>query len=225
MLLQKTCILKKEAVQNEEIEMLRTSAVNSLLERNDTIIVASVASIYGLGDPKEYTKLAFNIVRGEKINRNELFRKLVEAQYSRNDFDLKPGTFRVKGDVIEIMPPITSDYVIQLDTFDDVIETIREVDALTAKGSKTFETYPIFPAYTHASTRDRIQKAVPLIFKDLIARLTEFTDEGKLLEAERLEFRTKQDIDSLQEVWNVSLGLKIIHVILMGEKPGRDRTA
>ncbi len=195
----KDMYIEKEAVQNEEIEMLRTSAVNSLLERNDTIIVASVASIYGLGDPKEYTKLAFNIVRGEKINRNELFRKLVEAQYSRNDFDLKPGTFRVKGDVIEIMPPITSDYVIQLDTFDDVIETIREVDALTAKGSKTFETYPIFPAYTHASTRDRIQKAVPLIFKDLIARLTEFTDEGKLLEAERLEFRTKQDIDSLQE--------------------------
>lgn len=191
--------IEKEAVQNAEIEMLRTAAVNSLLERNDTIIVASVASIYGLGDPDEYSKLAFNIVTNEKINRKAFFTKLVDAQYTRNDYELKPGTFRVKGDVIEIMPPISDEYVIQIDTFDDVIEKIREIDALTGEARKTFNTYPIYPAYTHASTRERIQKAVPQIMKDLIKRLNEFADAGKLLEAERLEFRTKQDIDSLQE--------------------------
>lgn len=191
--------IEKEAVTNAEIEMLRTAAVNSLLERNDTIIVASVASIYGLSDPKEYSKLAFNIVTNEKINRKEFLIKLVEAQYTRNDYELKPGTFRVKGDVIEIMPPITDEYLIQIDTFDDVIEKIREIDALTGEVRKTFNTYPIFPAYTHASTRERIKKAVPLIIKDLTTRLNYFADNGKLLEAERLEFRTKQDVDSLQE--------------------------
>lgn len=191
--------IEKEAVTNAEIEMLRTAAVNSLLERNDTIIVASVASIYGLSDPKEYSKLAFNIVTNEKINRKEFLIKLVDAQYTRNDYELKPGTFRVKGDVIEIMPPITDEYLIQIDTFDDVIEKIREIDALTGEVRKTFNTYPIFPAYTHASTRERIKKAVPLIIKDLTTRLNYFADNGKLLEAERLEFRTKQDVDSLQE--------------------------
>ncbi|MFA5659939.1 MAG: excinuclease ABC subunit UvrB [Bacilli bacterium] len=191
--------IEKEAVMNDEIEMLRTAAVNSLMERNDTIIVASVASIYGLSDPEEYGKLSFNIVSHERINRKEFMIKLVDAQYTRNDYELKPGTFRVKGDVIEIMPPITDEYYIQIDTFDDVIEKIRELDTLTGEVRKTFQTYPIFPAYTHASTRERIKKAVPEILKELVSRLNFFADNGKLLEAERLEFRTKQDMDSLQE--------------------------
>ena len=169
------------------------------MERNDTIIVASVASIYGLSDPEEYGKLSFNIVSHERINRKEFMIKLVDAQYTRNDYELKPGTFRVKGDVIEIMPPITDEYYIQIDTFDDVIEKIRELDTLTGEVRKTFQTYPIFPAYTHASTRERIKKAVPEILKELVSRLNFFADNGKLLEAERLEFRTKQDMDSLQE--------------------------
>lgn len=191
--------IEKEAVMNQEIEMLRTAAINSLLERNDTIIVASVASIYGLSDPEEYSKLAFNIVAGEKINHNEFLVKLIDAQYTRNDFELKPGTFRVKGDVIEIMPPISDQYVIQIDTFDDVIEKIREVDALTGEVGKTFNTYPVFPAYAHASSRERINRAIPHILKDLVDRLNYFADNGKLLESQRLEFRTRQDVDSLQE--------------------------
>lgn len=195
----KDTYIEKEAVQNAEIEMLRTAAINSLIEREDVIVIASVASIYGLSDPEEYSKLSFNIVLNEKIKQKEFLYKLINAQYVRNDFELKPGTFRLRGDVIEIMPPITSDYYIQIDTFDDVISLIRQVDALTGEVKKTFNTYPLFPAYAHASTRERVNEAVPFILKDLHERLKYFTDNGKLLEAERLEFRTRQDIDSLLE--------------------------
>ncbi|MFA7449516.1 MAG: excinuclease ABC subunit UvrB [Bacilli bacterium] len=211
--------IEKEAVQNAEIEMLRTAAVNSLLERNDTIIVASVASIYGLSNPEEYSKLAFNIVANEKINHHEFLIKLVDAQYTRNDYELKPGTFRVKGDVIEIMPPITDQYVIQIDTFDDVIEKIREVDALTGEVRKTFNTYPVFPAYAHASSRERLNKAIPLILEDLVKRLEYFANNGKLLESQRLEFRTKQDVDSLYE-FGMCPGIENYSRYIDGRKEG-----
>ncbi len=211
--------IEKEAVQNAEIEMLRTAAVNSLLERNDTIIVASVASIYGLSNPEEYSKLAFNIVANEKINHREFLIKLVDAQYTRNDYELKPGTFRVKGDVIEIMPPITDQYVIQIDTFDDVIEKIREVDALTGEVRKTFNTYPVFPAYAHASSRERLNKAIPLILEDLAKRLEYFANNGKLLESQRLEFRTKQDVDSLYE-FGMCPGIENYSRYIDGRKEG-----
>jgi len=211
--------IEKEAVQNAEIEMLRTAAVNSLLERNDTIIVASVASIYGLSNPEEYSKLAFNIVANEKINHREFLIKLVDAQYTRNDYELKPGTFRVKGDVIEIMPPITDQYVIQIDTFDDVIEKIREVDALTGEVRKTFNTYPVFPAYAHASSRERLNKAIPLILEDLVKRLEYFANNGKLLESQRLEFRTKQDVDSLYE-FGMCPGIENYSRYIDGRKEG-----
>lgn len=191
--------IEKNAVQNEEIEMMRTSAINSVLERRDTIVVASVASIYGLIDPEEYNKLAFNIKVGEVINRKEFFAKLVTAQYERNNFELKPGTFRVRGDVIEIMSPITNERILQIDTFGDEIESIKEVNSLTGEVLKTFLTYPLYPAYSHASSRERINLAIPHIWSDMIDRVNYFKQNGQLLEAERLEFRTKQDIDSLQE--------------------------
>ena len=158
--------IEKEAVQNAEIEMLRSAAINSLLERNDTIIVASVAAIYGLSDPEEYSKLSFNIVEGEVINRKEFLIKLVDAQYTRNDYELRAGTFRVRGDVIEIMLPISEDYLIQVDTFDDTIEKIREIDVLSGEVRKTLNTYPIFPAYAYASSRERINAIVPKILSD-----------------------------------------------------------
>lgn len=195
----KDMYIEKEAVQNEEIEMLRASAITSILERNDTIIVASVASIYGLFEPDEFKKLAFNVVLGEVLNLRDFLVKLVDAQYTRNDFELKPGTFRIRGDVIEIMPPITDEYYIQLDTFDNEITMIRELDALTGEVRKTLKTYPIYPAYAFASTRERVTSIIPLILRDLAARLEYFHQEHKLLEAERLEFRTRQDVDSLQE--------------------------
>ena len=191
--------IDKSAVMNEEIEMLRTSAINSILERKDTIIVASVASIYGLTDPDEYRNLAFDVRVGETIDRNIFFNKLIDAQYIRNNIDLKPGTFRVRGDVIEIAPPHTNEYIIHIDTFGDEIEHISKIDPLTGEEKQAYKTYPIFPAYDHASTRERIQRAVKTISIELTERVSYFKENGKLLEAERLEMRTKQDMDSMLE--------------------------
>ena len=192
--------IDKNAVMNEEIEMLRTSAINSILERKDTIIVASVASIYGLTDPDEYRNLVFNIRVGEEINRQELYKKLVDAQYKRNNLDLAPGTFRVRGDVIEIVPAAFLDNdVIRIDTFGDEVEKIVQLNPMTGEIKHTYHTFPIFPAYDHASTRERIKEACVTIKAELEERLKFFKENGKLLEAERLEMRTNQDMESMQE--------------------------
>jgi excinuclease ABC subunit B len=191
--------IEKNAVMNDDIEMLRTSAVNSLLERRDTIVVASVAAIYGLSDPEEYRGLLFEIRQGETLDRKRLFSRLIESQYSRNDIDLNPGTFRVHGDIIDIAPMISRDFYIRIDTFGDEVEKISEVDRLTGEVRKSYNTYPIYPAYDHASTKKRIQEACVSISSELEERLKEFRQQGKLLEAERLEMRTRQDMESLQE--------------------------
>ena len=191
--------IEKNAVMNEDIEMLRTSAVNSVLERSDTIIVASVAAIFDLSDPEEYRGLVFEIREGETLDRKKLFSRLVEAQYKRNNFDLPPGSFRVHGDIIDIAPMITREYFVRIDCFGDEVEKISEVDSMTGQIRRSFKTYPIYPAYDHASTKARIQAACVNIEKELEERLEYFKKEGKLLEAERLESRTRQDIDSLKE--------------------------
>ncbi len=185
---------------NEEIEMLRTSAINSVIERRDTIIVASVASIYGLTDPDEYRNLVFELRQGEEIDRNKLFKALVDAQYKRNNLDAAPGTFRVRGDTIEIVPAsFEANNVIRLDTFGDEIEKIMHINLLTGEVVHTYKSYPIFPAYDHASTRERIKEACETIGQELEERLAYFKSEGKLLEAERLEMRTKQDMENMME--------------------------
>jgi len=191
--------IDKNAVMNEEIEMLRTSAINSVLERRDTIVVASVASIYGLTDPDEYRDLVFEIRVGETINRRTLFHRLIDSQYTRNNLDLVPGSFRVQGDIIQIVPPHTDEYYIKIDTFGDEIERIAMVEILTGEVRRTFLTYPIFPAYGHASTRQRVKEATVTILAELEDRLSYFRKEGKLLEAERLEMRTRQDVESMLE--------------------------
>lgn len=192
--------IDKNAVMNDEIEMLRTSAINSILERRDTIVVASVASIYGLTDPDEYRSLVFDIRVGEEINRKAFFERLVDAQYKRNNLDVQPGTFRVRGDLIEIVPAnIDKNIVIRIDTFGDEIEKIYEVDLLTGEVKHNYHTFPIFPAYDHASTRNRIKEACVTIKEELKERLEFFKSQGKLLEAERLEMRTNQDVESMEE--------------------------
>lgn len=192
--------IDKNAVMNDEIEMLRTSAINSVLERRDTIVVASVASIYGLTDPDEYRRLVFEIRVGEEINRQEFYKSLVDAQYKRNNLDTPPGSFRVRGDVIEIVPANAEDHtVIRIDTFGDEIEKIYEVDLLSGEIKHSYHTYPIFPAYDHASTRERIKEACKTIKEELKERLEFFKENGKLLEAERLEMRTNQDVENMEE--------------------------
>ena len=191
--------IEKNAVMNDEIEMLRTSAVNSILERRDTIVVASVAAIYGLSDPEEYRGLVFEIRVGEELDRKRLFNRLIECQYTRNNMDLAPGTFRVHGDIIDICPMFTSEYYIRLDLFGDEVESISEVNKLSGEVRKSMKTCPIYPAYDHASTKARIERACVTIQKELEERLEELRSQGKLLEAERLEMRTRNDMDSMKE--------------------------
>ena len=212
--------IDKNAVMNEEIEMLRTSAINSVLERRDTIIVASVASIYGLTDPDEYRNLVFNIRVGEEIDRNELYKKLVDAQYKRNNLDLAPGTFRVRGDVIEIVPANFTDHeAIRIDTFGDEVEKIIHLNVLTGEVKHSYHTFPIFPAYDHASTRERIKEACATIKVELEERLKYFRDNGKLLEAERLEMRTNQDMESMLE-FGICPGIENYSRHIDKRKPG-----
>jgi excinuclease ABC subunit B len=191
--------IEKNAMMNDEIEMMRTSAVNSLLERNDTIVIASVAAIYGLSDPDEYRGLVFEIRVGETLDRKRLFSRLLEAQYTRDNFDVKPGTFRVRGDVIDIALMSTNEFYIRIDCFGDEVEKISQIDKLSGEVKRNFLTYPIYPAYDHASTKKRIAEACLTIKAELEDRLKELRGEGKLLEAERLEMRTRQDVESLLE--------------------------
>ncbi|MFZ9782184.1 MAG: DEAD/DEAH box helicase family protein, partial [Bacilli bacterium] len=191
--------IEKNAMMNDEIEMLRTSAINSVLERRDTIIVASVAAIYGLTDPQEYQRLAFYLRIGETINRKDFFRKLIDAQYQRNNLDLPPGNFRVRGDVIEIAMPGMADAALRIDTFGDEIEQLALVDLLTGEVRQTYRSYPVYPAYGHASTHERVLKACDRIEAELAVRLNELKANNQLLEAQRLEMRTKQDLESLRE--------------------------
>lgn len=211
--------IDKNAVMNEEIDMMRTAAMNSVLSRHDTIVVASVAAIYGLSDPNEYKGLIFEIRQGEEIDRKALYTHLLDAQYTRNNLELKPGTFRVHGDVIDIAPP-THDFYIRIDCFGDEVETIAQVNAVTGEIEKTFHTYPIFPAYDHASTRKRIEAACASISEELEQRLAEFRNEGKLLEAERLEMRTRQDIESMLEFGRCP-GIENYSRHIDGRKPGQ----
>lgn len=211
--------IDKNAVMNEEIEMMRTSAINSVLERNDTIVVASVASIYGLTDPSEYIKLVFDIRVHEKIDRKEFLKRLIEAQYKKNNIDFAPGRFRVHGDIIDIFPIVLNDKFIRISTFDDLIESITSVDSLTGEILESFKTYPIYPAYDHASTFERVKSVCKEILKDLKERVEYFKKEGKLLEAERIEMRTNQDVENLQE-FGICPGIENYSRYIDKRKPG-----
>ncbi|MDR1697991.1 MAG: excinuclease ABC subunit UvrB [Erysipelotrichaceae bacterium] len=191
--------IEKTALMNEEIEMMRTSAINSILERRDTIVVASVASIYGLTDPDEYRNLVFYLRTGEKLDRHLLLSNLINAQYAKNSYDYQPGTFRTNGDIIDIVPPHTKDYLYRIDTFDDVIESIAKIEIVSGSKVESYKSLPIFPAYEHASTALRIKEATTPILKEMIARVEYFLQNNKPLEAERIENRTKQDVDSMLE--------------------------
>ena len=189
----------KEAMMNDELEMMRVSAINSVMSRRDTIVVASVASIYGLTDPDEYKKLIFDIRVGEKLNRKEFFAKLINQSYKRNDIDLQPGRFRVHGDLIDIMPADSSEWYIRIDCFDEDIEHIAKVNYLTGEVIERYKTFNFFPVYDHASTSENILRACETISEELTERMKFYEDEGKPLERERIEMRTKQDLASLRE--------------------------
>ena len=211
--------IDKNALTNQDIEMMRSSAINSLIERKDTIVVASVAAIYGLSDPEEYSSLVFNVVKGEVIDRKEFLLKLVESQYSRNDFDTVPGSFRVKGENIDIFPATSDEYYLRIELFDDEIERICRVDVLTNKVIETYTSFPVYPAYAYSSSRERILNAIPSIKEELKDRLKYFRENGKLLEAQRLEERTNHDVESLMEL-GMCPGIENYSAKIDGRSPG-----
>ena len=190
----------KTAQTNYEIEMLRSAAMNSLLERRDTIVVASVASIYGLGNPEQYREMIFSLRVGQEIDRKELLTYLVDRQYQRNDIEQSKGTFRVRGDVIEIVPGHTESWLIRIELFGDEVERISEADPLTGKTLGSYKTYTIYPAYGYVTRKDQMLKACDTIAEELKERLKYFEEGMKPLEYERLDQRTRHDIEMLREV-------------------------
>ena len=211
--------IDKSALMNEEIEMMRTSAINSILERRDTIIVASVASIYGLTDPSEYIKLVFEVRVNEKIDRKQFIKRLIESQYKKNNIDFAPGTFRVNGDIIDIFLISSKEKFLRISTFDDEIESISYVNYVTGEVLEEFKTYPIYPAYDHASTYERVKSVCDEILKDLDERVQYFKSQGKALEAERIEMRTKQDVENLLE-FGICPGIENYARYIDKRKPG-----
>jgi len=191
--------IEKTAMINDELDMLRMAAINAVLERRDTIIVASVACIYASSNPDYYRDMFFTIRINEKIDRDVLLMKLVQRQYKRNDVDQKRGTFRVRGDVIEVCFGYTDEFCLRIEMFDDVIERIIEIEPITGKNLSAYEVYSIFPADEYARDDAQMKKACQVIESELNVRLEYFENEGKLLEKQRLQMRTLADLDSLRE--------------------------
>ena len=192
--------IEKDTQINEEIDKMRHSATRSLLERNDVIIVASVSCIYGLGSPEAYHGMLLYLEKGMDISREEILSKLVEIQYERNDIDFHRGTFRVRGDVIEVFPAHEGSRAIRIELFGDEVEDISEIDPLKGKVIERLDKVPIYPGSHYVTPPDRLQKAIVSIREELKERLEWFRSKNQLLEAQRLEQRTKFDLEMLQEL-------------------------
>jgi excinuclease ABC subunit B len=192
--------IEKDASINDEIDKLRHSATSSLFERKDVIIVASVSCIYGLGAPQEYYDMVLSLRVGQKIDRNAILKKLVEIQYNRNEIDFKRGTFRVRGDVIEVIPAGYNEKAVRIEMFDDEVEQIMEVDVLTGEVLSHRAHVAIFPASHYVTSRENLERAMESIKAELKDRLQVLNSQGKLLEAQRLQQRTKYDLEMMGEM-------------------------
>ena len=212
--------IEKTAAINEELDMFRESAINSIVERRDTIIVASVACIYAASDPEQYKDMFFTIRVGEEIERNTLLRKFIDRQYVRNDMDQGRGTLRVRGDVIEVVPAYTDQFNIRIEMFGDEIERITEVDPLTGHVLNAYQFYNIFPATGYARSHEQMLRACNDIEAELEERLKYFEQEGKPLEKERLEQRTRFDLEALREN-GYCAGIENYSMHIDGRVPGQ----
>ena len=212
--------IEKESSVNDEIDRLRHSASSALLEGRDVIVVASVSCIYGLVDPKNYREHVLSIRQGQEISRNAILNRLVEMQFVRNDIDFQRGTFRVRGDVLEIFMASRESEVIRVEFFGDEIDRIREVDVLTGEIRRDLEHYPIYPATHFVANEDQVTRAVESIRQELEERLEELRSEHKLLEAQRLEQRTNYDIEMLLEMGYCS-GIENYSRHMDGRAPGQ----
>lgn len=211
--------IEKSASVNDEIDKLRHSATSALLERRDVVIVASVSCIYGLVNPEEYRDHVLSIREGQEIDRNDFMRQLVDMQFERNDFDFQRGTFRVRGDVVEVFLASRDSSAIRVEFFGDEIDRIREVDVLTGEVKNDVKHYPIFPATHFVANQEQILRAVQTIEAELDERLKELEADNKLLEAQRLEQRTRYDIEMLLEMGYCN-GIENYSRHMDGRQPG-----
>lgn len=211
--------IEKDSSINDEIDKLRHSATSSLLERNDVIVVASVSSIFGLGDPKEYRDQALSLRVGQELERDKLLNQLIDVQFERNDIDFQRGRFRVRGDVVEIFPASRDKQALRVEFFGDEIDRIREVDPLTGEILGERNHVVIFPATHFLTSGERLEGSIKSIEAELAQRLEVLRADGKLLEAQRLEQRTTHDIEMLREIRYCS-GIENYSRHMDGRKPG-----
>lgn len=210
--------IEKDASINEEVEKLRHAATSALLSRRDCVVVASVSCIYGIGSPMDYAGMAVFLDCSKEYNRDQLLHDLIDIQYDRNDYELKRATFRVRGDVVDIFPPY-ADNPIRVEFWGDGIESIAEIDALTGEKLTSYEALPVWPASHYVTARPKIQHALDTIRDELRERLAFFKEQGKLLEAERLEMRVSYDLE-MMETMGFCSGIENYSRHLDGRKPG-----
>jgi excinuclease ABC subunit B len=211
--------IEKDSSINEHIEQMRLSATKALLERSDVIIVATVSSIYGLGDPATYLAMVLHLVRGERMDQRRLLRRLADMQYTRNELDLTQGTYRVRGDVIDIFPAESEREALRVELFDEAIESLTVFDPLTGAINRKVPRYTVYPGTHYVTPRERLIGAVDQVREDLHHRLHELRDGGKLLEAQRLEQRTLFDMEMMKEV-GYCAGIENYSRYLSGREPG-----
>ena len=215
----KDIYIEKDALVNEEIDKLRHSATSALFERRDVIIVASVSCIYSLGDPSEYKSLVVDIRVGAQMERNELLRRLVSISYDRNDINLERNKFRARGDVVEIHPSGSDNVIIRVEFFDDEIERISEIDFVTGELIRNVSYAVIFPATHYAVSPEKREAALSVILDEMEERVAYFKSQGKLIEAQRIEERTRYDVEMMREIGYCS-GVENYSRVLSGREPG-----
>jgi excinuclease ABC subunit B len=211
--------IEKDASINEHIEQMRLSATKALLERPDSIIVATVSAIYGLGDPESYLQMVLHLSRGDRIDQRQILRRLADMQYKRNDMELTQGTYRVRGDVIDIFPAESEREALRVELFDDEIDSLTLFDPLTGEVRRKVPRYTVFPSTHYVTPRDRLVRAIDEIRDELHDRLQQLRAQGKLLEAQRLEQRTMFDLEMIREVGYCN-GIENYSRFLSGRAPG-----
>ncbi|AMN46887.1 excinuclease ABC subunit B [Steroidobacter denitrificans] len=211
--------IEKDSSVNEHIEQMRLSATKALLERSDAIIVATVSAIYGLGDPQSYLSMVLHLSRGDRLDQRKILRRLADMQYTRNELDLSQGTYRVRGDVIDIFPAESEREALRVELFDDEVEALQLFDPLTGEILRKVPRYTVFPSSHYVTPRERLIAAVDAIREELHERLQVLKSGGKLLEAQRLEQRTRFDIEMIREVGYCN-GIENYSRFLSGRSPG-----
>ena len=192
--------IEKDSAINDHIDQMRLSATRTLLERRDAIIVASVSAIYGLGDPNAYMNMLLHIVQGDRISRDDIIRRLVEMQYSRNELEFVRGTYRIRGEIIDIFPAESDQQAIRIELFDDEVDSIRWFDPLTGKMIRKAPRVTIYPKSHYVTPKDHLERAIGTIREELKERLVFFKENDKLLEAQRIEQRTRYDLEMMQQL-------------------------